>query len=505
MYSAADVAGRARRPRVDVVVLGGGPAGTAAGMTLLKRSGTSVAVVEGSDYATPRIGESLSPGIRPLLEYLDLWEPFRREQSLDTFGSRAAWGGPTLRSLDYMFTVHGSGWALDRARFDRMLARAFARRGGTLYQNRRYRGCARCPGGGWEVRLRGAAGREEQICCRYLIDATGRRGTLARELGVARTIHDRLVGVGAMLRRSASAAIESTIQVEACEYGWWYTAPVPGNRIAVVLMSDADLVRRLHAAAPDRWRSLLNDMPLTRQRLRGTDLDEKPRVFSSHSSCLKYAGGEGWVAVGDAVASHDPLSSTGIPHAIGSGVHGALVAADALFSTGRLQEDYQHSIRGDFQEYLDTHWRYYRREQRWSEATFWQRRRAAVLIDANATIEWVGPLVESEAYPAVHLSHRHARELHESCRPGRAAHQIVRSFVDTHPSISDQRGILGFQELSTSGHVRLSGGCQKLHPDVATAGPNINPDASARMEKSANGVPLRSIDGAVHDKPRTHF
>ncbi|MHC4880808.1 MAG: tryptophan 7-halogenase, partial [Planctomycetota bacterium] len=60
----------------DVVILGGGPAGCAAGLTLLKRDGVSVAIVEASDYTVPRIGESLTPGIRPLLEYLDLWCDF---------------------------------------------------------------------------------------------------------------------------------------------------------------------------------------------------------------------------------------------------------------------------------------------------------------------------------------------------------------------------------------------------------------------------------------------
>ena len=92
----------------DVVILGGGPAGTAAGMTLLKREGLSVAVVEASDYTTPRMGESLSPGMRPLLEYLHIWEPFKQEQSLKTFGSQAAWGSDTPSALDYMFTLHGN-------------------------------------------------------------------------------------------------------------------------------------------------------------------------------------------------------------------------------------------------------------------------------------------------------------------------------------------------------------------------------------------------------------
>lgn len=295
----------------DVVILGGGPSGASAGLTLLKRDGTSVAVVESSDYSSPRIGESLTPGIRPLLEYLGIWQRFRGEQSLESFGSKAAWGTPDPQALDYMFTLHGTGWALDRVRFDRMLATTFSQRGGNLLTQTSFIKCERRPGGGWDVHVRGLGKSVRTIQCEYLIDATGRAGRLAGQLGVPRAIHDRLVGVGSIGRLSDEAwpALESVILVEACEYGWWYTSPVPGNRIAVVLMSDADIVSRRQAARPDRWRYLLNAMKETSERVRGVRFTQRPKAFSCFSSILRQVGGEDWVAVGDAAASHDPLSS----------------------------------------------------------------------------------------------------------------------------------------------------------------------------------------------------
>lgn len=440
----------------DVLVLGGGPAGTAAGMTLLKRAGTSVAVVEDSDYSSPRTGESLTPGVRPLLEYLDLWEQFRSEQSLESFGSQAAWGSAAAQSLDYMFTLHGTGWGLDRVRFDRMLAHAFRQRGGSLLTNTRFLGCARTAKGGWEVRVRGPGKEARAFRCRYLIDATGRPGRLGRHLGVPRTVHDRLVGVGCLGRISAHDTMESVIAVEACEYGWWYTAPVPGDRISVVLMSDADIVNRRQAARPGQWRSLLNDMALTGRRTHDVTFTEPPRVFSCLSSCLQQVGGQGWVAVGDAAASHDPLSSTGIPHAIGSGVHGALAAANALFSNGQMQESYQQSIHADFLQYLRTHWHYYQREARWSESPFWKRRCTPIRIDADARVADIAPLGAGLPCGLVHLSPRLSRRLYESCRPGRLAHQIVRTFAEAHPQLPDQSIILALQELVASGHVQIA-------------------------------------------------
>ncbi|MEA2079218.1 MAG: tryptophan 7-halogenase [Pseudomonadota bacterium] len=444
-----------RQRHFDVIILGGGPGGTAAGMTLLKRDGVDVAVVEASNYTSPRIGESLTPGVRALLEYLGIWQRFRSEQSLESFGSQAAWGSDYLQALDYMFTPHGAGWCLDRVRFDRMLASAFRDRGGHLLTNTHFVGCARKSNGSWGVQVKDAEKTLRQISCKYLIDATGRRGQLARHLNVSRAMHDRLVGIGRIGQFSADQSVGSVTQVEACEYGWWYTSPVPGNKILVVLMCDADIVSRRQAARPDRWQSLLKDTKLINERIRGIEFTAKPEAFPSFSSCLKQVGGKDWVAVGDAAASHDPLSATGIPHAIGSGIHGALVAANALFSNGGLLQSYQQSIYTDFQQYLRTHWRYYQREPRWPESTFWKRRRTPISIDPNATIDRAAPTSSDLEQGLVHLPARHSQQLYERCQPGHAAHQIVSAFANDHPQIPDQRIILGLQELVVSGYLKV--------------------------------------------------
>ena len=433
---------------VDVAVLGGGPAGTAAALTLLKRPGVSVAVVEGSAYDAPRAGESLTPGVRPLLEYLGVWDAFRQQNALEAFGSHAAWGRPDLGSLDYLFTLHGTGWSLDRVAFDRMLADAVAARGGAVLTRTRFAGAAR-DGDGWAVRLEGETAGT--LRARYLIDATGRPARLARRLGAVREVHDRLVGVGGIARLADGAAVESAVVVEATELGWWYSAPVPGRGLAVVLMSDADLVSRHHLRMPEVWTRRLRETDHTRARAEGAALPE-PRVVSAHTGRLLQPGGDGWVAVGDAVASHDPLSSTGIPHALGSGVHGALVAADALFAEGAMLPAYAEGVRADVDQYLLTRDRYYQREARWPDAPFWARRRARVALDPRATI------VGASGAPGrpVHLTPARAAALLDRCREGRPVHEAVRAFAEAYPDVPHQRAILGLQELVGRGAVDLA-------------------------------------------------
>ncbi len=177
-------------------------------------------------------------------------------------------------------------------------------------------------------------------------------------------------------------------------------------------------------------------MPLTRARLDGVAFFGRPRTFSAVSSCLGRVGGDGWVAVGDAAASHDPLSSPGIPHAMGSGTQGALVAANTLFADGRALEAYQEAVRADFLHYLRTHWQSYQRETRWPDAPFWQRRRTAVAVKPDATVEEITGRREIDFTETVHLPPRLSRELYQSVQPGRPAHEIVRAFAEAHPQVS---------------------------------------------------------------------
>ncbi|MEM6454721.1 MAG: tryptophan 7-halogenase, partial [Acidobacteriota bacterium] len=372
-------------PSFDAIVVGGGPAGAAAALTLRKRPDVSVLVLEMSGYDAWRIGESLSPGVRPLLDYFDLWDAVRATQPLDAFGSRAAWGAPEPTTLDFLFTVHGAGWSLDRLALDRLLVETARARGAVVETGARFLDCARVDGA-WSVRVRAPDGTTRVVRGRVLLDATGRRGRVARRLGAVRLTHDALVGVARVGRLPAGRTMDAMVQVEAIADGWWYTAPIPDGRVSTVLMTDADIARRLDAMRTPRWEAALDATSITRARLDGVVFDAPPRTFSAISSQLRAAAGDGWVAIGDAAASHDPLSSSGIPHALGSGTQGALVAADMLFGEGRAGNAYQQAVARDFAQYRRTHGQVYRSETRWPDAPFWRRRQATVTIDPHARI-----------------------------------------------------------------------------------------------------------------------
>ena len=113
----------------DVVILGGGPAACTALSLRHHEPALSVLVVERSSYREPRIGETLPPPARMLLEHLDVWGAFQDLAHLEVHGTAASWGSFEIHENPYLFGTVGTGWHLDRVRFDAMLATQAERRG----------------------------------------------------------------------------------------------------------------------------------------------------------------------------------------------------------------------------------------------------------------------------------------------------------------------------------------------------------------------------------------
>ena len=430
----------------DVMIIGGGPAGYSAGLTLLKRGGVSVAVLEMNSCNDGGLGESLSPTVRPVLEYLNIYAQFQKEHTMLPQASQAAWGRNEMRSLHYMANSHGQAWNIDRSHFDQMMADEFVFRGGDLLKKYQVMACAPLPNELWQVQVQDDAHQVKMLRCRYVIDASGRRNFMSKQLDIPLQVHDRLVGLGCIGVYPEGAVNEFHTQVEACEYGWWYTTCLSGNRMACVLMSDPDIIARMRIHQPDEWQMLMSFMPFTSLRTADVKFFEKPKSYPSFTSILKDVGGKNWIAVGDALTSHDPLLFSGIPHALTSGMHGGLVAADSLCGDGRLFDIYRESIQEDFSKYLKTQWEYYQSEARWTESVFWKRRRTVLNLNIHALVSKLNLEKQVNLSIAHHLSFDLMHDLLDQCAPMLALHQVVRQFIRLHPELPEDLVNLAIQE-----------------------------------------------------------
>lgn len=365
--------------KYDILVAGGGPAGCALAIAVRRLNpALRVLILERSAYEKQRVGETLPPPCRVLLERLGIWEDFLKENHLPAFGAISAWGSEAAASQEFMTTVLRNGWHLDRSRFDAFIGRMAQEAGAELRMNTAIQNFDRSSHA-WQI----SYGKGEQVEARILVDATGRKATVARQMGAEVLKFDRLVGSMALL--DAETILDRDTLVEARPEGWWYSALLPGQKMAVAFFTDAHFANKLHTNQRDGWMSLLRAAPLTSARIEPLARNQtfSLKNWPAHSQRLKRPIGEYWLAIGDASAAFDPLSSQGIFYALRSGFLGAFAASD-LLAGGKKANEAQLKYAGmqlaEFNDYWKIRRDFYLQEQRWPQQHFWRTRHQPISI-----------------------------------------------------------------------------------------------------------------------------
>ncbi len=356
----------------DVVVVGGGPAGVAAAIAL-RRVGLATVLVEASRYATPRVGETLTPEVRPALARLGL--PVAG--AVPETGTESAWGAPGLTTRSPVLNPYGGGAHVDRAAFDAALADRAGTAGATLLLGCRVRRCEQAGARSWLLTTdRGPVSAAAVIC------ATGRSARLARALGGRRTAVDRLVGVAV---EYADPSGDHVTLVEAARDGWWYSVALPSARRVVVFMTDSDLCRGARYPDPARWADAITETRHVRERVQGLAPRTRPRVVSAVSHRLaRPHTTRPWLATGDAAMSVDPLTGRGVLAALLAGEAAGTAMAHWLLGDQRPAAAYERGLDARYAAYLRERTEIYGRETRWPRAPFW-RRRAATAVSVPLT------------------------------------------------------------------------------------------------------------------------
>jgi flavin-dependent dehydrogenase len=356
-----------------VLIVGAGPAGCAAALTLRRWLPELTVVLmdrkAGEDAASPAVGETLTPGVLPLLDYLGLREAFLAQGHLMAGGTASAWGADEVMHRSYLFTGMGNGWQIDRRRFDAWLRAAAVAAGAGSVSAEVTK--VRREGRGFALAIEGSECTGET-----LIDATGRPARLARALGASVVAEDDLIAraqwfnvPGGAVHSSDGALIASIPE------GWWYTAQLPDGRGVQMLMSDAATFRR-EASDPDGfWRRCCEASPATQARVHGWEPTGERKTRPAGSQYTDPVCGPGWVAAGDAAAAFDPLASLGIGFALSSGIEAARVAAASLDGDSATAAAYAESIPRIFRDYRQRLQKFYAMERRW-DTEFWRVRRA---------------------------------------------------------------------------------------------------------------------------------
>jgi 2-polyprenyl-6-methoxyphenol hydroxylase-like FAD-dependent oxidoreductase len=329
--------------RGDVIIAGGGPAGSTCA-TLLARSGRRTLLVDDAGSRPWRPVEILSPHTLRLLRQHGLFAPTPTMPAAACLGVEGRWSGD-VDFFDYHLLGCDTAIAIGRPNLDAALARGAADAGVACWDGW-LDGAARA-GGEWTVAIT-RGGVRAIACAPLLIEAIGRSGG-ALTGPTRRRYFDRLIGLACRVTQPAQAA--TAMVLEASANGWWYASCDGSGDGAAVFMTDADLLRDSGHTRDAAFRRELAATQLLRRRVPAAPASSLHGI-DARTSRREQLHGPASIAIGDAAYSVDPLSGAGIQRCVETAAQGASAADRFLAGDPGALETYAAWASADFEQWL---------------------------------------------------------------------------------------------------------------------------------------------------------
>jgi flavin-dependent dehydrogenase len=316
----------------DVVVIGGGPAGTTIA-TLLADKGWQVVLLEQDHHPRFHIGESLLPMNLPIFERLGVLEQVR-EIGVVKNGAEfcPAGSGDRVETIYFKDALESSpphAYQVKRSEFDELLFRNCAAKGVTALEGVRVREVAFGGDGRHTVHARGEDGAALTWQARFVVDASGRDTFLSRKLGLKQKNpkHHSAAIFGHfrnVVRRPG--ADEGNISIYWFEHGWFWMIPLRDGLMSVGAVCWPEYLKSRKTSTTEFLWQTIALCPEVHERMRSAEIVEDARATGNYSYQSSRMWGDGYLLVGDAFAFVDPVFSTGVFFAM----NGATFAADAV-------------------------------------------------------------------------------------------------------------------------------------------------------------------------------
>ncbi|POX38806.1 tryptophan halogenase [Streptomyces sp. Ru73] len=315
----------------DVVVVGGGPAGSTVG-ALLAKAGHRVLILERERFPRYHIGESLVTGMTPLMEELGLVEQLDARYRHKT-GISLRWGKdpqPWRSDFSAAGTDYDHAWHVTRSDFDELMLDNARKLGAEVREEAHVTEILQDESGTVTGVVYTHEGRTHRVSSRYVADASGQSRTVSRRLTETQWQDDlRNVAIWGYYDTYTPLEDEDDILVEAIEGGgWMWGIPLSKSKLSlgyVLSVEKLTEATRQGLSHQEIFAQGLESSIMARTMVdAGVSVPLKSARDWSHLSDRFF--GPGWVAVGDAAAFIDPLFSSGV----WLGTSGAWLAARAL-------------------------------------------------------------------------------------------------------------------------------------------------------------------------------
>lgn len=329
----------------DVIIIGGGPAGSTAAITLAQK-GLSVLLLERSRFPRFHIGESMLPYTTRLLEQLGILGVIESQNFVLKWGAEFAGVRGDSKRVD--FTDLGSGYIhytfqVERACFDNALLACAKEAGVQVLEEasviRPLLEQGRVVGVEYEYR-----GQKQTEYASYVIDASGRAGVIANFFKLRKPIpRQRMVAVFKHFGNYSEynhPGYAGDIQVGNHEQGWVWAIPIRKDTISIGTVTRAEFIK---ASSPEEiFERHIRRIPRIQQRMAGTTHLGRAKTESDYCYYVDTAVGPGYFLVGDTGCFVDPIFSGGVYLAMTTGRRAAESIAAILSRDLSYEDAAQH-------------------------------------------------------------------------------------------------------------------------------------------------------------------
>ena len=368
---------------VDILVIGGGPAGSTAA-SMAAKSGLSVKVCERSKFPREHVGESLLPASIGILEELGLNEAISNAGFLPKYGATMVWGkDETPWSWRFSETnkqnIHS--YQVSRPIFDEILLKRSAELG-VLVEEESSVSKILTDDSNRGVVVTNKMGQEYFQPAKFIVDASGQSALLARNFDLRQwdehfqnlAIYGYFAGA-----KKLDAPNENNIFIESYENGWVWAIPLNDDTTSVGAVVDSNESNaKLRKTDPITFlKDQLSMTNRTSHMLSEAELKSDVKILKDWSYTTSKMAGDGWVLAGDAACFIDPLFSSGVHLAMMSGVLASAYAVTYLKDKILGKESasvYETTFRQEYDHFRDLALLFYS-SNRTVDSYFWEARR----------------------------------------------------------------------------------------------------------------------------------
>jgi flavin-dependent dehydrogenase len=351
----------------DVLIIGGGITGSTTSI-MLQKAGYKTIIIDKTSLDTFKQGESLHPICKANFESLNI--SFDDTEAIPYYGITARWGNNELNISNFIFNPYGNGLAIDRNNVEAKLINKAINTGAhvnlatsivTINPRHNY----------WECKIN-CQNNIKTYKAGFVVIATG-RNSFQRMNRCKYFYHDDLIALTLVIKTNESNHVSNLLQIESRPNGWLYANNIAGNKKVVSFLTDKDILPKSKSKI-----SILIDQ--LQQSLMNADFDiinsgeQNFYLTNARTTWTEIQSGQGWVRMGDAAYTIDPLSGQGIVKNMEMSRFFLYNVKNFFEDNPEIHKQYFTFNRSNYLKYIEGGKNVFQQEQRWPGNPFWNRR-----------------------------------------------------------------------------------------------------------------------------------